>query len=114
MSVSEGEIILEDGASYQETYTWYDENNSLVDLTSYTASFTARAVNAEADSITLSSSSGVTLGGALGTISLVIPEATVSALPNGFAGYYCLDLTLSGVVTRVRKGSITKRGKFSA
>lgn len=98
---------IEQGANFSKVITWYDATGSLVDLTSYTAAMKAK-VNIDDTAVVVDSTSNltITLGGALGTITLTMTAAQTAALTFRTA-HYDLELTLSGTVTRLLKGIIT-------
>ena len=98
---------IEQGATFSKVVTWYDADGALVDLTSYTAAMKAK-VN-EDDSVAVIDSASnltITLGGALGTITLAMTASQTAALTFRTA-HYDLELTLTGTVTRLLKGIIT-------
>jgi hypothetical protein len=107
MSAGTLDFTIEQGATFNLVLTW-KVNTVLVNLTGYTARLAAR-VDVEDSEVILSlttSNGGITLGGALGTISLD-QTATQTALLA--AGTYVYDLELaagSGTVTRLVQGEL--------
>lgn len=100
-------ILIEQGATYDQTFTW-TVNGSPVNLTGYSGRMQLRR---SADSPTVIFDVAVngtfTLGGAAGTIRVVIPATQTSTIP---ADHYVYDLELqsgSGVVTRLLQGAVT-------
>jgi hypothetical protein len=58
--------------------------------------------------VSLTSGAGITLGGAAGTIAIVISATTTAALTAPFSGVYDLELvSAGGVVTRLLQGAAT-------
>ncbi len=58
--------------------------------------------------VSLTSGSGITLGGAAGTIAILISATTTAALTAPFSGVYDLELvSAGGVVTRLLQGAAT-------
>jgi hypothetical protein len=107
MAAAVYDFEIEQGASLSVVFTWYDSSNSLVDLTSYTAAMKAK-VNVDDTTAVIDSSSNltITLGGALGTITLIMTASQTAALTFRTT-HYDLELTLNGTVTRLVKGIIT-------
>lgn len=101
------DFTIEQGATFNLLLTW-EINDLPVNLTNYTARLQAR-VDVEDTEVILSlttSNGGITLGGALGTISLDQTATQTTLLP---AGGYVYDLELiagSGVVTRLVQGEL--------
>ena len=70
-------IDIKQGATFQLTITWKDSAGTAINLTNYTARAQARLTYDTAATIfSLTSSSGITLGGAAGTIAIVIAAAS--------------------------------------
>lgn len=95
------------GETFTRTVTW-KINTTAVDITGYTARMQVRKTHRSSTAdVSLTHASGLTLGGAAGTIDITITAATTAALT---AGQYVYDLELvsaSGVVTRVLEGTFT-------
>jgi len=121
-------LILDQGATWVRIWTYQTALGVPIDLTGASAAFQVRRTNTEGvvvfdlDSI---SKGGVVLGGALGTITVTIPDAMSSAL--NLAGYqsdtcsenqgdgttrtvtafmcvWGIELTISGQVIRLDEG----------
>ena len=94
------------GETFDRTVTWKIDDVA-VNLTGYTARMQIRKHTTSASAaVSLTSSSGLTLGGAAGTVQIVISATATAALDPG---RYVYDLELvssGGVVTRVLEGSI--------
>jgi hypothetical protein len=101
------DLSIEQGATYNLVLTW-QINGTAVNLTNYTARLQAR-VDVEDSEVILSlttANGGITLGGALGTISLDQTATQTALLP---AGTYVYDLELiagGGTVTRLVQGEL--------
>jgi hypothetical protein len=101
------DFTIEQGATFNLLLTW-EINDVAVNLTNYTARLAAR-VDVEDTEVILSlttANGGITLGGALGTISLDQTATQTTLLP---AGGYVYDLELiagSGTVTRLVQGEL--------
>lgn len=93
------------GETFDRTVTWKIDDVA-VNLTGYTARLQIRKTHKSTSAVvSLTSSSGLTLGGSAGTIQIVISATATAALT---AGKYVYDLELvsaGGVVTRVIEGA---------
>jgi len=117
MSAGRYDITAYQGSTVSRVFTYRDSNGVAVNLTSYTARMDVRAglwpadgqKPAGADGVpTLDADTMITLGGAAGTITLLIPAVSMVMA----AGDYVYDLELqspSGVVTILLEGSFTVR-----
>lgn len=101
------DFTIEQGATFNLLLTW-KINDTLVNLTGYTARLQAR-VDVEDSELILSlttANGGITLGGAAGTISLDQTATQTTLLP---AGTYVYDLELiaaNSTVTRLVQGEL--------
>jgi len=100
-------IDIKQGATFQLTITWKDSAGTAIDLTNYTARAQARLTYDTSTTIfSLTSSSGITLGGAAGTIAIVIAAGTTAALAAPWSGVWDLELVSgAGIVTRLLEGT---------
>lgn len=120
--------ILQQGATWQRTFTLTDANGNLINLTSCSAQMQFRS---SPDSPTVLVTPTLTLGGTAGTIQAVIPATALEGLdlsaiptgtlfeifstPLGFVGYKAtgplvyadLKVTFSDGVTVIRVVDIT-------
>ena len=98
------DLVMYQGASWDYQFTW-KINNVVVNLTTFTARMQVRLSYSSTNVVlSLVNGSGITLGGALGTISLAVNAATTAAIP---ASSYVYDLELvstGGEVTRLLEG----------
>ena len=101
------DFTIEQGATFNLLMTWKIDNVA-VNLTGYTARLQAR-VDVEDTQVILNlttENGGITLGGALGTITLN-QNATQTALLQTGSFVYDLELTSSGgTVTRLLQGEL--------
>lgn len=102
-------IVIEQGADLDKTLTWKDSAGVPIDLTGFSAEMDIR--DSQPDPITLYELSTVNgrivLGGAAGTIQLLIPAADSEAF-TWTSGVYDFELTdTSSKVRRLFKGTIT-------
>ncbi len=101
------DFTIEQGATFNLLLTW-KINNVAVNLTGYTARLQARVDVEDTETILslTTSNGGITLGGALGTISLDQTATQTTLLP---AGTYVYDLELiasNATVTRLVQGEL--------
>jgi hypothetical protein len=103
------DFTIEQGATFNLLLTW-KINDVPVNLTGYTARLQARVDIEDTQtvlSLTTDAGGGITLGGALGTISLDRTATQTALLPNG---EYVYDLELvasNATVTRLVQGQLT-------
>lgn len=119
MSASLYDIEIEQGATWSKQLTWKDDSGAPINLTGYLARMQIRKSYSDGSAqISLTSSSGIVLGGSAGTIAITITDELTAALvidysqlfmQNGKkALQYWYDLELEsagGVVTRLLQGS---------
>ena len=106
-------ITCYQGATFNKTFTWTIDETPF-DLTGYTARMQVRPTKESSTTIlSLTSSSGISLGGAAGTIALNVTATATAALA---AGVYVYDLELvsgSGAVTRLLEGKFIVSAEVS-
>ena len=79
MSAVKRDIIIDQGADFSLSLTWESPAGSPVDLTGYTAALVIRSTyGAQPEVLALAQGSGITLGGAAGTIAIAITAATLA------------------------------------
>jgi len=113
MSAGIHNIVVEQGATFNQTYTWKINSNP-VNLASYTARMQVRGngsgkswIQDQVISLTSDVDGGIVLGDSAGTIAVSISATTTTAL---LPGKYFYDLELEsndGTVTRLLKGTFT-------
>lgn len=100
---------VEQGADFDYTLTWYDANRVVKNVTGYSARMKLRQGKpqnpTEALSLVspVSSGTGITLGGAAGTIRVQIAAAITAGLEPALYSYD-LELVNGTVVTRLMRG----------
>lgn len=108
MSAGSYDILLEQGANYDQTFTW-SVDGSPVNLTGYSARMQIRPA-VTSSTVTFDFTSATTpiaLGGAAGTIRLRMSATETASVT---AGAYVYDLELvsgSGIVTRLLQGAVS-------
>ena len=103
------DITINQGATFELTITWKDSAGTAINLTGYTARMQVRETYSSTTPIvSLTNGAGITLGGAAGTIAIVISATTTAALAAPFSGVYDLEIvSAGGVVTRLVQGTAT-------
>jgi hypothetical protein len=105
-------VTVDQGADFSAILTW-QANGTVVPLVGWSAHLQVRNTWAGAAGSTVildlsTSTTGITLGGTAGTITISIPNVTTSALAAPAVYAYDLKLTNgSGQVTRLLAGSFT-------
>jgi hypothetical protein len=101
-------ITAEQGATFTRVLTWRDANDALINLTGYTARMQVRADYASTTTVlSLTTENGkITLGGALGTITLLVSASDMAAI-TGASFVYDLELVNGSNVTRLVQGNFT-------
>lgn len=108
MAAGKYDIVIEQGADFLLTLTWRDQNYNPINLTAYTARMKVKETKDSTTTlISLTSSSGIILGGALGTIAIAITAANTATYTFETAVYDLELIDGSGVVTRLLEGSCT-------
>ena len=101
------QFTIYQGATFQELLTLRDSSDALVDLTGKSAKLQIKKTyNSDTALVTISSTtSGIYLGGVLGTVQLTISATSTASL---VAGEYFYDLILinGSVVDRILEGKI--------
>jgi hypothetical protein len=114
MAAGRYDLYIEQGVTYTKIFTWYDSTNTPIDLSDYTAIMQVR-YSVDDDTVIVASDSipaGIvlTLGGALGTITVDIAASISNALDFDIAVWDInLTHTPTGVITRLLEGEV----KFS-
>lgn len=103
MTAGKYDIVIEAGATFSETWTW-TSGGSAVNLTGYSARLKLAAAPGETAVLSLTESSGITLGGVAGTIAVVMTAAQTAALGMD-RGVWALELQTGSTVTRLLEGA---------
>ena len=105
MAAGKWNITIEQGATFDKLITITEPDGGLMNLTGFSARMhIRREVETASTIIELTDANGrIELGGALGTVRLLISAADTAAIDDD--GVYDLELVSgSGVVTRLLKG----------
>ena len=101
MALSTYDMYSDQGSDFDTVITYTDDSDVLVNLTGCTARMQVRQFSSSPNArLTLTSSSGITLGGAAGTIRVQISSEALSAVP---AGQYAYDIELVDTSSKVLK-----------
>lgn len=104
------DFSITQGQKVEKTLTWKDINKVLKNLTGYSAVFCIYNPITRASILTLidtGDSPGIVLGGAAGTIQIIITAAQTALLTFDFAPYYLKMTDGSNGVRYLLKGTIT-------
>lgn len=105
--IDEGQVrrAVYRGETLQRVFTYKDSDGVAVDLTGYSASMQVRKSLADGVALELSTvNSRITLGGAAGTVTLLVSATDTATIDVG-QYFYDLELTSgSSVVTRLIEG----------
>ncbi len=100
-------LVCYQGASFDYALTWRT-NGTAVNLTGYSARMQVReSYDAGTAVVSITSGTGITLGGTAGSIILELTPTTTAGVPSG---QYVYDLELQtsgGYVTRLLEGNFT-------
>lgn len=100
------DFVIEQGAGFDRTLYWKDEDGNPINLTGYTAEMKIKVLVGAAETVvTLTDESGITLGGAEGTIDIALTSAQTNDMTFTWA-YYDLELTKGGNTVRLVGGKI--------
>ena len=105
-------INIKQGATFTLSFNWKDKQGRLKDLTDYSAAMKIRTDYDSATSlVSLTSGSGITLGGTAGTVICKIAPAETTTLSNDdFPAVYDFELTNTvdaTIVLRLLEGKVT-------
>ena len=105
-------LTVYQGADFDRTFT-VTQGASALNLTGYTSAMQVReAADSTAYLLSLTSGSGITLGGTAGTIAVAITSAQSSALSAGSYAYD-LELIAGSQITRLLQGSVNVVGNVT-
>ena len=103
MASATHDIIVEEGSVFELFFEYRDCEDVLIDLTGYTAQMQIRENKASPTYLVeLTETSGITLGGALGTVLIRISSTITDALDFN-KGVYDVELSEAGDDTLTRR-----------
>jgi len=101
------------GADFDQTFTITQDGTAL-NLTGYTSRMQVReAADSTAILLSLTSGTGIALGGTAGTVAVVITSAQSSAIPSGSYAYDLELISGSSIVTRLLQGGFSISGNVT-
>jgi hypothetical protein len=107
MAAADYDLLIEQGATFELSIVWKDDEGAPIDITGYSARMQIRQ-NYDTDpviSLTSASGGGIVLGGTAGSIDITIGANSTDDIEIR-RGRYDLELELAGVVTRLIQGSV--------
>jgi hypothetical protein len=107
-------IQADQGSTLLRTLTWTDANGTPINLTNYTARMQVRKNLSDAVAVlSLSTQNGgIVLGGALGTIDLIVSDTQMALIEQG-SYLYDLEMLTNNTVTRIVQGSFIVSGEVT-
>lgn len=107
-------FLAEQGATLTRTILYTDANEVVTNLTGYTAAMQVRPTASSATVILelTTENTRITLGGATGTVDLLVDAATMEAITPG-KYYYDLELYTGSTVIRLIEGSFTVKAEVT-
>jgi hypothetical protein len=106
MSAGVSNLAIEQGSTFRQRVTWNQPGGSPQDLSGSTAHMQIRAATLNTVLANLTDTAGLTLGGALGTIDIVITAAQTMLLVGARAVYDLIVTLPSGDVVRLIEGTV--------
>ena len=107
MAAADYNLLIEQGATFELSIIWKDDNDTPIDISGYSARMQIRKTY-DSDpviSLTNDSDGGIVLGGVAGTIAITIDADTTDDIEI-LRGRYDLELEFNGVVTRLLQGIV--------
>lgn len=104
-------VFIDQNADFDLAVTWKDSTGNPVNLTGYTATFTIAAGTNKPPLASVTSPTGITLGGVAGTILVKIPYATTNTLGEGSFWAELRLVSGGGIATSLLKGPLANKGK---
>jgi len=107
------DLIIEQGATFARTFTWKDSAGAAVNITGYSARMKIKTAIGGETIATLTDVSGLTLGGAAGTIAVLISATATAAYTFKRARYDLELVSAGGVVTRLEEGNVILKAEVT-
>lgn len=105
------------GADWHLRITWYTQTNDdprvAIDLTGYAALFQIRKTSLHPPAVSIANGSGITLGGAAGTIDLALTDVQTAGIWAGVYQYDLLMTDTSGDKRVILAGEVEIRARIS-
>lgn len=114
MAASTYNISAEQGTDYAATLTYANSTGTAINITGYTARMQVRRTAGSPNAaLTLTNTSGITLGGAAGTVAIAIPAAALAVIDSGNYRYDLELVSGAGVVTKLISGDFVVTGEVT-
>lgn len=119
MPAANYDLLIEQGATYQQLLTWKNPDGTAVDLTNWKARLVVKSAYSSPD-VTLeltTENGGITLGGVAGTINLLITSAQTAIEDFNGKQVYNLELYQNGnpdYVVRLLQGNVALNPEVAA
>lgn len=101
------DFTIEQGTDVQFVVTYKDDDGNPINLSGYTARMKIKKSIGGTTVLSLTNGSGITLGGALGTVTVDITNTQTKAMDFTIAVYDLEIISGASKVTRLLQGSIT-------
>ena len=107
MAAADYDLLIEQGATFDLSIVWKDNEDNPIDISGYSARMQIRKTYDSDPVISLTSDSdgGIVLGGVDGTINIAIDAEATEGIEIR-RGRYDLELEFNEVVTRLLQGSV--------
>ena len=113
MATGKYNITANQGETFNFSFT-ISTNSTPWDLTGYTARMQVRTtVEATDKLLDLTTTSGITLGGAAGTVAITVSATSMSALISGRHVYDIEVVSGGGTVTRILEGKFVVKAEVT-
>lgn len=109
MPAIQNDLVIEKGATFNETLVYRDPSGTLINLTGFTARMQIRETQDSADPIVdLTTGDGITLGGSAGTIQIFISDTDTSAIveTEGVYDFELISPDPDNYVDRIMEGRV--------
>lgn len=115
MPAANFDILIEQGATYDQEFIWKDSEGTGINLTGYSARMQVRQVKTETVLLSLTNGNGITLNySGNGSIRIFVSATGTSALTTCNQARYDLELqNADGTVTRLLQGAVTISGEVT-
>lgn len=115
MPAANFDILIEQGATYDQEFIWKDSEGTGINLAGYSARMQIRQVKSEAIILNLTDEDGITLNyDGNGSIRIFVSATDTSELTTCSQARYDLELENSdGTVTRLLQGAVTISGEVT-
>lgn len=107
-------LTADQGATFNQVITWFDETDTPVDLSGYSARMQLRLKVNSAVVLELTTDNGrITLGGSSGVITISVSASDMESLSPGTYSYDLEFVSPSGDVNRLLMGNFVVRSEVT-